>query len=160
MLPLLFSCIFDSLVPTPSPFGPPFGHSMTCIVPDAAPLWGQLSVALPSAFPSFRFSRLPRRSIVPSVVPMLLPSMILPIYCLCSCRVNSCASWLNLFAAILRRAELFLPCAARLIQNLRHCPRSRSDNQPNRSCKCNTRSMLVCKIASTSIDSPRSRKKM
>ena len=44
---------------------------MTCIVPDAAPLWGQLSVALPSAFPSFRFSRLPRRSIVPfdSVIP-------------------------------------------------------------------------------------------
>ena len=69
--PLLLSCKFDSLVPTPSPFGPPFGRSMTCIVPDAAPLWGQLSVALPSAFASFRFSRLPRRSIVCFVVKPL-----------------------------------------------------------------------------------------
>jgi hypothetical protein len=37
---------------------------MTRIIPDAAPLWGQLLVALPSALPSFRFSRLPPRSIV------------------------------------------------------------------------------------------------
>jgi hypothetical protein len=41
-----------------------FGRTMTCIIPDDAPLWGQLLVALPSAFPSFRFSRLPPRSIV------------------------------------------------------------------------------------------------
>ena len=59
---------------------------------------------------------------------IILPSMILLICCLCFFRGNSCAWWLNLFAAILRRAEPFLSCAACLIQNLRHCPRSRSDN--------------------------------
>jgi hypothetical protein len=65
--PLLHPCIsgsFDSVVPTPSPFGPTFGCSLTCIVPNAAPLWRQLSVVLPSAFPSFRFSPLPPCSIV------------------------------------------------------------------------------------------------
>ncbi len=37
---------------------------------DAAPLWGQLLVALPSALPSFRFSRLPPRSIVVTENPI------------------------------------------------------------------------------------------
>ena len=148
---------FDLVAPAPSPFGQTFDCSLTCIVPDAAPLWGQHQLLFPQLSQDYgSHARLGARL----WFPITLPSMFLPICGLCSFRVNSCASWLNLFAAILRRAELFLPCAARLIQNLRHCPRSRSDNQPNRSCKCNTRSMLVCKIASTSIDSPRSRKKM
>ena len=57
---------FDSVIPTPSPSGPTFDCSLTCIVPDAAPLWGQLSVAFPSVFPNFRFSRPPWCSIVVS----------------------------------------------------------------------------------------------
>jgi hypothetical protein len=38
--------------------------------PDAAPLWGQLLVALPSVFPSFRFSGLPPRSTVVREIPL------------------------------------------------------------------------------------------
>lgn len=50
---------FDSIAPALSPFGPTMGCSLTCIAPDASPPRGQLSVALPSACPSLRFSHPP-----------------------------------------------------------------------------------------------------
>jgi len=85
LLPLLFSCKFDSFVPTPSPFGPTSGCSLTCTFPDAAPIWGQLLVALPSAS-SPRSKTLRAGGQAFGSLPRL--------------GVRLCASWLNLFAAI------------------------------------------------------------